>query len=336
LVEVLLRLAGSAAPPPLEPRRFALVDAAGVVEPIPAIPIVDLGLPPDRTLRFLYDASGAPEHPYLITEGAWQHLDAPLNAHGLRGPLPAAEPGTRERIACIGDSFTFGDGVPEADAFVTLLGADEPGLELLNYGVPGFDITQVADQVEARVLADGPDRLVYAMTLNDAPTAGDAALAAQAAQAQADFQRSLDGPRGLARSSRLADLIQRRVRSARAGAEYHAVVRDSFAEDGPGWAGLVDELERLEGLARGAGAELTVVLFPLLVSLDGDYPFAAEHARIGAACRAAGIDFLDLLPAYRGQDSRSLWVHPTDQHPNPRGHALAAEAIAAHLGTGRD
>jgi hypothetical protein len=39
------------------------------------------------------------------------------------------------------------------------------------------------------------------------------------------------------------------------------------------------------------------------------------------------MPFLDLLDTFRGHDEKSLWVHPTDHHPNEAAHALAAEAI---------
>ena len=35
----------------------------------------------------------------------------------------------------------------------------------------------------------------------------------------------------------------------------------------------------------------------------------------------------NLLPAFMGMDGTQLWVSPFDQHPNERGHAVAAEAM---------
>ena len=84
--------------------------------------------------------------------------------------------------------------------------------------------------------------------------------------------------------------------------------------------------------ARGTG--FGVAMFPLLHRLD-DYPFADVHGAVATACRGAGVAFVDLLPAFEGQDAETLWVHPSDHHPNARAHALAAEALrafAAQLG----
>jgi hypothetical protein len=40
---------------------------------------------------------------------------------------------------------------------------------------------------------------------------------------------------------------------------------------------------------------------------------------------------LDLFDAFRGRDGPSLWVHPTNQHPNEEAHAIAAEALGRFL-----
>ena len=41
-------------------------------------------------------------------------------------------------------------------------------------------------------------------------------------------------------------------------------------------------------------------------------------------CETERIEVVDLLPAFRGRHDRDLWVHPSDRHPNPAGHAIAA------------
>ncbi len=80
-----------------------------------------------------------------------------------------------------------------------------------------------------------------------------------------------------------------------------------------------------------AGSRRHVVVFPVLQDLDGAYPFEDIHKKIAAFCRDAGIEHVDLLDTYTGRDAASLWVHPTDQHPNEKAHRLAAERIAQHL-----
>ena len=54
-------------------------------------------------------------------------------------------------------------------------------------------------------------------------------------------------------------------------------------------------------------------------------------AEIEQFAEANEISTLSLLPAFAGEDDVDLWISPTDQHPNEKGHAIAAEAIADFL-----
>jgi lysophospholipase L1-like esterase len=57
------------------------------------------------------------------------------------------------------------------------------------------------------------------------------------------------------------------------------------------------------------------------------YPFRAIHRRVERAARERGLLVIDSFGAHRGQSARSLWVRPSDSHPNPRGHRILAEAL---------
>jgi hypothetical protein len=65
------------------------------------------------------------------------------NAYGHRGAPPRADrpPGSR-RILALGDSFTEGVQVGEADLFTARIAAAEPTLEVLNAGVGGYGTVQ--------------------------------------------------------------------------------------------------------------------------------------------------------------------------------------------------
>ena len=68
-----------------------------------------------------------------------------------------------------------------------------------------------------------------------------------------------------------------------------------------------------------------------MVDLDGGYAFDETHQIIGEALKARGVQFLDTLPAFRGQEAETLWVHPSDRHPNDAAHDIFARALLPTL-----
>lgn len=67
-----------------------------------------------------------------------------VNSQGARGAreYENPKPEDRYRILCIGDSFTFGHGVDDADCFPAQLEAIHPLVEAVNLGVPGYSTGQ--------------------------------------------------------------------------------------------------------------------------------------------------------------------------------------------------
>jgi hypothetical protein len=96
-----------------------------------------------------------------------------------------------------------------------------------------------------------------------------------------------------------------------------------------------DNLDLLEAQFRELrsidGVEIAFVIYPLLESLERNYPFAQVHEHVAAMATRSGLDVLDLTPFFLGQDTSSLWVHATDHHPNGRANSIAAHAIVDWL-----
>jgi sugar phosphate isomerase/epimerase len=90
-------------------------------------------------------------------------------------------------------------------------------------------------------------------------------------------------------------------------------------------------LREIISACRERGVPCIVVMFPLLYELSADYPFAAIHDQIGKVVQEAGGRYIDLLPVLKGQNPRKLIVHPTDQHPNEKVHAIAGKLVAEEI-----
>ena len=102
-----------------------------------------------------------------------------LNSLGFRGDeMPVVKPTGTVRIACIGDSWTFGMPVGQDQSYparlLTWLRKEHPGTtyEIQNFGVLGYSSFQGLQLLKSRVLAFHPDIVVIGFGMNDSEVAG--------------------------------------------------------------------------------------------------------------------------------------------------------------------
>lgn len=295
--------------------------------PFVTLPNGHLEYMPDTTFASIYDPAGD-ERGYFGTNG---RIEYRINKFGFRGPALARRksPGTL-RIACLGDSFTFGEGVRYEDTWPAVLGvrldsAPPTGYkhaETINAGVQGYGLSNCLLAFGLRVEPFNPDIVVLAVFMNDLMDTGETI------RLNDDAQRNIELT-GIARYSAIAAFFERRNAATARQQTFFNAVRASFDETGR--TTLRESLNGMEAYSHERGFRLVVVVWPVLWGLDGAYPFADLHSFISKSCDQSGIDCVDLLDTFRGKPAASLWVHPTDQHPNEIAHRMAAEAIAEHL-----
>ncbi len=264
-----------------------------------------------------------------------------INSRQFRSAeIGARRPGTL-RVVVIGDSFTEGMGVKEEDAYPRVLhrllntGTEAGRWEVFNCGRRGYDFPALYDLFQT-VLAFEPDVVIYGMVLNDAVKTDQF----QARQAYLNdwildrgrMFREDDEPRLSPGDSRLVALVRDRVSSVRIGRDTTRWYRDMYGEPNrAGWDRTQGYLREMNQTMQARGGTLLVVSWPLLVGLEGRYPFADVEETIGRFLIGAGIPHHRLLGALYGRPEATLWVHPVDHHPNEIAHRLAAEAIAPVL-----
>jgi lysophospholipase L1-like esterase len=251
-----------------------------------------------------------------------------------REPGPRA-PGVR-RVAVLGDSFTEGQGVKEADTYVRgmerALRASAGGeWEVLNFGRRGADFPALDDTFRELLRFD-PDVVVYALTLNDcepSPAFRDR---------HAWITSLLDGPRQkvdlipnpIPFGSRTALFVRHRVAAYR---RHRAMTRwydELYAEPNrDGWAQTQALIEGMHRQMLLRGGRFLLAAWPVLANLDRDYSFRDAHQTIARFCHSAGIAWIDLLPVLEGHTAQDLWVHPQDPHPNALAHRLVADSLAS-------
>ncbi len=272
----------------------------------------------------------------------WGDREIRTNAQGFRGPDFAEVGGQWPRIAVIGDSIAAGYGVAEDETFPYRMAAmmREQGLhgEVLDFGVPGYNIQRIMILWETKVQPYHPDAVVYAMCLNDARpeltlSPEGVLLAAGTVELSPERARPgrlpLPGKEWLREHTLLYEFAMGRydvlLRSLGLRAEPLPALDQverlyAASPEGQRFRRL---LARLAASVRSTGARFVVVCFPLADQLKNRD--ARPQAVLGAFARTLGIEFVDLYPVFRAAaGERPELLDADGLHPNATGHALAA------------
>jgi lysophospholipase L1-like esterase len=274
-----------------------------------------------------------------------------INGHAMRDrKLPLAKPSGSLRVAVVGDSVAFGYWVAVEDAFPAQLEAmlrgarGRPGVDVLNFGVPGYNLSQELVWLETQALRFEPDLVVLAFCLNDLQSVFSYEYGLV-------VDREAGGGWGWARdlalrNSHLASWVDYRL------TEHE--VRQRFAASRSADRGLAPrpdaarrELDasfaRLSAILAGAGVPGLVAVFPTLDHAFDAYPHQWLHTLVIESARSHGLAAVDLLDCLRGYAPEQVRVDPI--HPNPLGHRVAAHAardavvaggLLAHVSTEED
>jgi hypothetical protein len=261
-----------------------------------------------------------------------------LNADTLRDrDYPSPKPPDHRRVLILGDSFTFGMGVfDDAAVFPEVLERDLnraielPGvrqIDVLNAGKPG-SLTDGWIKVYKTIAPKfDPDVLLLVFFLRDGTKLQF--IAEFFRQVRKDFARHKDD-RPLYDLSYLYRHYrdgQDRLKISQDYTEsFHAAYFGDESQTAE-WRAAQDNLRKLKKLAERRGATIGLVVFPILVELNENYPFAEICDLLVEYGDGNGFAVRNLLDDYRGHHGPDLWVSGFDQHPNEYGHALAAQAL---------
>jgi hypothetical protein len=254
------------------------------------------------------------------------------NSHGFQGPERTVEkPAGTRRVVLIGDSNVQGSGVPYEVTYAarleTALNADHLGQwEVLNLGVPGFNIEASIERYRRTGGQFVPDLLVYGFTINDVENP----------YYVASTTCSLDRQWYLVSPSQLLQLvveIWQPVGEAMwpSPGSYLYELQQNYRQDSPAWHEFTRELDSLAEIATDS--QICVVLFfhTQLHMLNVLHPFSRYYDQVTAAARDRGIAVIPSLDAHRGFRDPDLRVGPLDAHPNARGHEVLAGALFSGL-----
>ncbi|HMO52608.1 MAG TPA: SGNH/GDSL hydrolase family protein [Kiritimatiellia bacterium] len=292
--------------------------------------------------------------------------DVTINTHGFRERDWSPEkPSNVNRIACIGDSIAFGMGAAQEQTFSRYLEnvlneqmtarnlppSHEGSYEIASFGVPGFNITQVARTLETRVPEFQPDLVLYLYCLNDLQDysrelenllAGPGITASQRRWIERQWRQArIHGPR--------SELVSR-VRLRFAASNREAAPADHSRDDmlqflrGTGlefYQTLYADPIRLDRIRSGFArisawsrennTPVIVTLVPVRASMRRP-GFEVFHALVTDLAGQAGLETIDLLDVFRAHPGNPYeWLYADPLHPNSAGYRLAAEKVAEIL-----
>lgn len=84
-----------------------------------------------------------------------------INQHGLRSDREENVTSEKFRVLTYGDSETFGWSVNIEDSWQRKMEDTDPGTEVLNFGIPGYNIANIADHMHLTIPEYDPDIPIY-------------------------------------------------------------------------------------------------------------------------------------------------------------------------------
>jgi lysophospholipase L1-like esterase len=261
------------------------------------------------------------------------------------------------RIAVVGDSFTFGQGVELAATIPKqmegLLHSKKIAAEVLNFGVVGYNMWQYNTLLEKKIFPYHPELVILCLFLDDLGASSPPYREPSEWRGTNPFDDR--GSSEIIAHFALGNLL----RNANALFEYqyryrsgHSYVKDIEARKktwGPenptdrnyrimtGKAGqdTYSEFEaafaRFVHRARESRASVMAVMIPDSVQLH-EPAMQAVNRIVEQVCASLGVPFLDVTPALEADgDPSSLYLFPLDAHNSPKGLKVIAQAIVEKL-----
>jgi len=284
----------------------------------------------------------------LPNQRAFTHSSTVVtNSYGLRDREFTLKPDHGGfRILCLGDSLTFGNGVDSSSTYPKQLEAllnssGQQAYEVINAGVPGYDIWQEVAYLKQYGLQFSPKLVIIGLFANDIAPKPKATH--QTIDKVSGFMRK-QGAEGLFsyeiihlfKRSRLLlllrDRYQKLMNRISPTWEYNHQTAlltgrvDRFVEDG--WKEVEASLIEMTKLTRQHNFALLIVIFPMPEQVIRMYPNARYPAKLKEIAESNHIPYIDLMPLFleRFNGFGSLFIE-WDGHPNAQAYKIAAEAI---------
>ncbi len=247
------------------------------------------------------------------------------NERGLRDRAIADKAEHELRVLALGDSVTFGWGVPQEETFAaqldTILGdrLDRP-VRVINGGVGGYNTVQEVAYFRRDGLPLQPDLVILTYVENDVDVTPESFDPHRAVAL--DGKPPLETAEVLLGKSWLYRLAYYGYRSMvpRGG---------SATPEDDGWRASMSALSELVNLCEAR--RIPLVIFFFRWGRRSGQPLYEDVVR-----HAANHPVRDVRPWFANRDPRALMISRIDPHPNAAAHRIMAERMAEEIAAALD
>ncbi len=252
-------------------------------------------------------------------------MDVATNSFGCRdSEIPVEKTAGTFRVLVLGDSLSFGHGVPNEAPFPEALerrlsrGHPDYRFDVVNMGVPGYSAFQEYHDLK-RGLELHPDVAILQFTLNDVsepylfykryggrgqiptmPEIIDVPYYHYVLSQRSAFYLFL---KDMAGRIRFSDMSPKGVREKAKEQELYQVKNLVYAPDHPqiveAWAEYLTWLQKMTDLAKRNDVEFLVLAMPFDFQLFENPQLDHPQRILARHCEENGVGFVDLLPALR-------------------------------------
>lgn len=294
----------------------------------------------EYTLRYAFKDITTTGH-YSYFSRKWSKTIR-LNSLGFREKEIEPKNGSTYRIAVIGDSYTFGQGIEEKDRFTNLLEAElngkGNGYEVLNFGKPGAETVDEIKILRKVIDHVDPDFVLLQWHINDFE--GHDKSRRPKSNPLLPFNKLNKFLLGSSTFYFLASIQWQNIQSIfRPSDSYETYMLQRFGDPESADSKIAaSQLYEFIDLCREHNIPLGIVLYSELGIIKNNvHPFGFLYDRVISLGERKGIVCLDLRADFSPytkdkRECKKLYVNRFDSHPSPLRNRIAASSILRKFG----
>ncbi len=253
------------------------------------------------------------------------------------------------RIAAVGDSCTFGLGLELEDTWPKQLEKElqktNPSLEVINFGVMGYNTPQEAERIQDKVLKYSPDLIIIGYSLNDIGVLSRQRTVLATYKGYDSYlttgNRLVDG---FLHHSKTYLLIKNRLFLKKTNADKNPqyskdgwkLIQKGYSHyffyayrEAENWTALNAAFEKIRRLTQPQ-IPVLFVIHTEFQQMD-HYLFTEIHEIVKKLCQDHGFMVVDPLAEMLSHKSRDLRISESNTHPNALANRIFVQAIVRYL-----